>query len=74
MSSIRPWALWRRIQYTIGLFLSLSVVGVLIYFINFYVPPNCFDGLLNGEESGIDCGGGCVQICAASLFSKSGLG
>lgn len=68
MSFIRPWALWRRIQYTIGFFLSLSVVGVLIYFINFYVPPNCFDGLLNGQESGIDCGGGCVQICAASLF------
>lgn len=68
MSSIRPWAFWRRVQYLTGLFLVIGMAGVLIYFTNFYEEPNCFDGLMNGSETGIDCGGGCVQICAAELL------
>ncbi|MCA9360382.1 VWA domain-containing protein [Candidatus Nomurabacteria bacterium] len=67
MSFIRPWAIWRRVQYLVGLFLSLGVVGVLIFFTNFYVPPNCFDRTANGDETGVDCGGGCVQICQADV-------
>lgn len=25
--------------------------------------PTCFDGIMNGTETGIDCGGSCVAIC-----------
>lgn len=28
--------------------------------------PTCSDGLQNGEEDGIDCGGGCPTACAGS--------
>ncbi len=39
-----------------------------MYFINFYQPPNCFDLVMNGDETGIDCGGACVRICAAEVL------
>lgn len=36
----------------------------IIYFNYFYEPANCFDQLQNGSETGIDCGGDCIRICA----------
>ncbi len=27
------------------------------------IPPNCFDGILNNDEEGIDCGGSCEKEC-----------
>ncbi len=66
--SIRKWALWRRVQYATGFFAMCGMFGVLIYFANFYQPANCNDRLQNGLETGIDCGGGCVQICAADII------
>lgn len=65
---MRSWAVWRRIQYGLGFASFWGMIGVLIYFVNFYEPANCFDGLMNGDETGIDCGGGCVQICAADVL------
>lgn len=46
----------------------LFILGVLILigtyiFSVLNVPPTCFDGKRNGEESGIDCGGSCELIC-----------
>ena len=63
----RPWAAWRRVQYGLGFTTFWGLIGVMVYFANFYVVPNCFDGAANADESGIDCGGGCVRICAASV-------
>jgi len=60
--------MWRRIQYGLGFASIWAMVGVLVYFVNFYQPANCFDGMMNGEETGVDCGGGCVQICAADVL------
>ena len=34
--SIRLWAFWRRLQYTIGFFVFCGVLGSLIYWANFY--------------------------------------
>ena len=77
MSTVRPWAMWRRIQYGLGFLLFWSLIVVVVYFNNYYTPPNCFDGIKNGNETGVDCGGLCVQICATDvlpprvLWSKS---
>lgn len=68
MSSIRPWAVWRRVQYALGFFLVWGMVGVLIYFTMFYQTANCFDRVQNGNETGVDCGGGCVRICAVDVL------
>lgn len=64
----RPWAAWRRVQYMLGLASFLGLVSLLVYFTGYYVPPNCFDSSANADESGVDCGGGCVRICAASVL------
>lgn len=33
-------------------------------FLIFYRAPTCFDGKLNGDELGVDCGGSCQLLCA----------
>jgi len=41
------------------------VVGV--YYGYFYASPTCYDGVKNGGEVGIDCGGKCIPICATQV-------
>lgn len=41
--------------------LLLAVFSIVFSF--FYKPPTCFDGLQNGDETGVDCGGSCVKLC-----------
>ncbi|HMO78483.1 MAG TPA: vWA domain-containing protein [Candidatus Paceibacterota bacterium] len=67
MVSLRPWAFWRRFQYSVGFFAFLSLIFTGVYFLYFYVPGNCFDNLKNGDELDVDCGGECVRICAISV-------
>jgi len=64
MAIQRQWAFWRRLQYGTGFGIFWMSVFVLIYYANFHQPPNCFDERQNGAERGMDCGGGCVRICA----------
>ncbi len=33
-----------------------------------YKPATCFDGKQNGDETGVDCGGGCIKICLADAI------
>ncbi|MEN9920973.1 MAG: hypothetical protein RL538_866 [Candidatus Parcubacteria bacterium] len=68
MSKKRPWAFWRRVQYGTGFLLFSSMVSGLVYLGFFYSPGNCFDGVMNRYETGVDCGGGCVRICAAEVI------
>lgn len=64
---IRWWAFWRRVQYGTGFGLFLSMIFTGVYFGFFYESPQCFDGAQNGRETGVDCGGGCIRICAAEV-------
>jgi hypothetical protein len=68
MNIERPWAFWRRIQYGAGFTTFCSLVGTLIYFGFFYTPANCFDGFLNNNELGVDCGGSCTLICPFTVI------
>lgn len=68
IKKIRLWAVGRRIQYGLGFFSFWGLVGVLIYFTNYYQPANCFDLIMNGDESGVDCGGSCVRVCSAEVI------
>ena len=69
--SVRKWAVWRRIQYATGFFVLLASVSTLLYFTSFYKEPTCADGIQNGDERGVDCGGGCVLICTADVLQPS---
>ena len=54
----------RRGTYLFGLIvLLIAFVGVPAY-LYFYTPPTCTDGLQNGTEEGVDCGGNCPIICS----------
>jgi Mg-chelatase subunit ChlD len=67
MSLIRPWAVVRRLQYGFGFLSFWAIVGLMVYVVFFYSAASCFDGLQNGTESGVDCGGGCVRICTNTV-------
>lgn len=64
---IRWWAFWRRVQYTTGLLVILSCIGVLVYYTQWYSTPTCTDGIQNAEERGVDCGGVCAKVCIADV-------
>jgi Mg-chelatase subunit ChlD len=68
MKNLRLWAFWRRVQYGILFFVTSGAFIASVYFLFFYTPSNCFDNIQNGKETGVDCGGGCVRICAASVI------
>lgn len=54
---------------------ALVVVIVLIAaigipgFLYFYKPPSCFDGVKNGDEQGVDCGGSCERLCETDFLA-----
>jgi len=53
----------RNFIITIVLMTIIIIVGIFGYTF-FYQEPTCFDGVRNGLEVGIDCGGDCRLICA----------
>ncbi len=59
------WALKRQIFYLLILFLVLGFFGFLIVYPHFNKAPSCMDGVKNGTETGIDCGGTCANACLA---------
>lgn len=71
------WATKRKFIVITGL-----VILALVFFLIFIKPsleqtPTCFDGIQNGKENGIDCGGSCALFCdinalpLVSVWSRS---
>ncbi len=57
------WALKRKL-FIILVFIILLAIGAFFFYQVFIKKtPNCFDGIKNGLEEGVDCGGKCVEIC-----------
>lgn len=67
----RKWALLRRLQYAIGLFVFCAIVFVLGYRQFIYVAPTCFDNVQNGTEKGVDCDGSCTRICTLDVLQPT---
>ncbi len=58
------WSTRRKIFY-LGMLAFFVVFLLFIVFQTFFnEKPTCSDGKQNGEESGVDCGGSCQQICS----------
>lgn len=58
------WRQKRQRTITAGIVvLVLLVLGYATYQLFFTTEPTCFDGVQNGDERGIDCGGSCLQVC-----------
>jgi hypothetical protein len=62
------WALRRRLVYSVLLFLALATPVFYSTFHFFYQAPTCTDGVQNGEEAGVDCGGSCSLLCSSDIL------
>ena len=61
------WSTNRKRIYVFSLLiLAIVVIGIPSFFI-FYKAPTCSDGIQNGDEIGVDCGGSCPRLCS-NLF------
>lgn len=61
------WSERRKLAYGGGLFIVVaSILGIILFQLT-KVTPTCFDSKKNGDEVGVDCGGGCLQYCANEL-------
>lgn len=52
----------KRIILLIVFLVLVIIVGVPSYFL-FRSTPTCSDGVQNGDETGVDCGGSCQRLC-----------
>ena len=54
-------------QRKLYIILTIVVIGAFgistMLFSIFYNPPSCDDGIQNGLEEGVDCGGSCLDFC-----------
>lgn len=57
------WAAQRRTTIILLLGSLFFVLFVLPYILSHRVVPTCTDGIQNGEETGVDCGGSCALVC-----------
>ncbi len=68
MKKFRWWAFWRRLQYGAIFVIFLALIGWGGWELFTPTVYDCFDGIQNGEEEGIDCNGNCVRICASTVI------
>jgi hypothetical protein len=56
-------------KFTIALGVMVVVAGAIVVptFLYFYEAPTCFDGIKNGNEQDIDCGGSCERLCQSAF-------
>lgn len=65
---MNSWATRRRTIYLGVLVLILTSVSFAIFWNFWYSAPNCFDGMKNSDEKGIDCGGSCSLVCPEEVL------
>ena len=58
------WASRRRTLYLGGAGFAVIALATWVGFSFFYEVPSCEDGLQNGDEEGVDCGGSCERVCS----------
>src|SRR5579863_6726299 len=57
------WSARRQLLYYGVAFVVVAVLFYFSYQTFFTSAPTCFDGVQNGDETGVDCGGSCSLIC-----------
>lgn len=65
------WALKRQLFYLSIVIFFLAFFGFLIIYPHFNKAPTCFDGVQNGDETGVDCGGSCMLACTRQVDKVS---
>ncbi|HEU4677465.1 MAG TPA: vWA domain-containing protein [Candidatus Paceibacterota bacterium] len=70
---MRWWAFWRRVEYGAAFLVLCAGIGTGLYYMYGYEAPTCFDGLQNGDERNVDCGGVCQRICPMDITMPTAL-
>lgn len=63
------WSTKRRFLYGGSVVLVLALIVGGIFWKIIYRAPTCGDGLKNGDETGIDCGGSCQNLCTSDALT-----
>ncbi len=65
------WSQRRKSVYALIVFLVVvGAVGIPSFYL-LYQAPTCDDGIMNGREEGVDCGGSCQKLCQTSFLAPS---
>ena len=59
------WESRRQSQYILGILIILLCILAIFLYPIFTKAPSCTDGVKNGTELGIDCGGPCNKLCSS---------
>lgn len=62
------WSSRRKLNYALAVAFTLVVFIIVPAFFIFYKAPTCFDGKMNGDETGYDCGGSCSLLCQSAFL------
>lgn len=65
---INPWASRRKNLIMGAIIFALSLFAFVIFWKFWYMAPSCVDGIQNGDEAGIDCGGSCARVCSGDAI------
>ncbi len=61
------WAAKQRSKIILTFsFICLVCLGLYVN-LSLYTPASCFDGKLNQDEYGVDCGGVCAKMCTSQV-------
>ena len=63
-TGMSAWATQVKLSIIMTMTVILVFVVSVVLFFLFYRPPSCNDGVQNGSEAGIDCGGNCPTACS----------
>ncbi len=65
------WSASRQLFFGLIFLLIVGlVVGLPAYFYFFNKPETCFDGKMNQNEGGVDCGGMCQRACMQDVIAE----
>ncbi len=63
------WSRQRKSLYALVVIVVVAAAVGVPGFFYFYKAPTCFDGIRNGTETGVDCGGSCQKLCPSAFLS-----
>lgn len=65
------WSQKRKFTYAfLAVLIVIGGVGIPSFYV-FYRAPTCSDGIKNGNELGIDCGGRCTRLCQSDFLAPN---
>lgn len=57
------WAARRQVLFGVAALVIVAVIASVTFFSVWYRAPSCTNGVMDGKETGPDCGGMCTKIC-----------